>query len=260
MINKYLFTHFPKQYGYMMATKSRILLPIKLTLLNLGFNVYFGGKRQDEWIVNEIFNHKRKGYFIDLAATDGILENNTFFLEKKLKWKGICIEPNKSFFKKLKRNRECIVLNQVISDKKKLVKFFEDGGNGGIIGKNYDNNYQKRKKLLKKNDNFHKIKKYLALPLSSILKKYNAPKIIDYLSLDVEGAEEDIFKTFPFKKYKFLTLTIERPSRKLNRLLFNNNYVFVKNYKVDSFYIHKSIKDKINSKIENFEQLGKKNW
>ena len=36
-----------------------------------------------------------------------------------------------------------LVLNQVISDKKKLVKFFEDGGNGGIIGKNYDNNYQK---------------------------------------------------------------------------------------------------------------------
>ena len=40
--------------------------------------------------------------------------------------------------------------------------------------------------------------------LQEILKKAKAPKIIDYLSLDVEGAELEVLKNFPFKKYKFL--------------------------------------------------------
>ena len=48
---------------------------------------------------SEVFNYKKNGYFLDLAATNGISENNTFYLEKKLNWKGLCIEPSKKFFK-----------------------------------------------------------------------------------------------------------------------------------------------------------------
>ena len=144
-----------------------------------------------------------------MAATDGIHENNTFVLEKRLGWKGICIEPNSSFFKSLKKNRKCHCVNKVISDKKKELDFFENGGIGGIIGPKYDNNIKKRFKILNKNSNKKKIKKYRSVTLQSILKKYKAPKIIDYLSLDVEGAETDVLKNFPFKKYKFLALTMK---------------------------------------------------
>ena len=51
-------------------------------------------------------------------------------------------------------------------------------------------------------------------------EKANAPKVIDYLSLDVEGAELEVLKNFPFKKYKFLSMKIERPSKELNKILF----------------------------------------
>ena len=114
--------------------------------------------------------------------------------------------------------------------------------------------------MLGKKKNFRKIKNYRSTTLLSILKKFNAPKTIDYLSLDVEGSEEEILKKFPFKKYKFLTLTIERPSKSLNKLLFKNKYLFVKNYKVDTFYIHKSLQKKIDIKLNKFEQIGKKKW
>ena len=33
------------------------------------------------------------GYFIELGAYDGITLSNTYLLEKKFKWKVICIEP-----------------------------------------------------------------------------------------------------------------------------------------------------------------------
>ena len=55
-------------------------------------------------------------------------------------------------------------------------------------------------------------------------------------------------------------MTIERPSKKLNEMLFKNGYIFVKNYKVDSFYIHSKLKKKLNLNFEKFEQLGKKKW
>ena len=79
-------------------------------------------------------------------------------------------------------------------------------------------------------------------------------------SLDVEGAETNILKSFPFDQYRFLSLTIKRPSETINKILFENNYIFVKNYKVDGFYIHESLKNKINIKFEKFFQINKKSW
>ena len=86
-----------------------------------------------------------------------------------------------------------------------------------------------------------------------------APKVIDYFSLDVEGAEENIIKNFPFNEYKILSMTIERPTPKINEILKSNERLFVKNYKVDSFYINKILKDKIDIEFEKFSQLDKKN-
>ena len=106
----------------------------------------------------------------------------------------------------------------------------------------------------------HLINEVKTKSLVSILKNYNAPKIIDYLSLDVEGAEFDVLKNFNFTDYKFLSMTIERPSKELNDLLFRNNYVFVKNYKVDTFYVHKDLIKKINIKLNKFEQVPPKSW
>ena len=57
-----------------------------------------------------------------------------------------------------------------------------------------------------------------------------------------------------------MSMTIERPPKKLNDLLFNNGYIFVKNYKVDGFYIHKSLKNKEKIRSEKFFQIDKKKW
>ena len=48
---------------------------------------------QDTTIM-EIFNHKRAGFFVDLAAHDAAFASNTLALEVELGWQGVCIEPN----------------------------------------------------------------------------------------------------------------------------------------------------------------------
>jgi len=255
---KIFYKNFPKQYGKFLYFKNKLLLLPKVLLLKLGLLNFFGTKDQDKWVVKDVFNYKQKGFFLDLAATNGLLENNTYVLEKYFNWYGIAIEANQNFFSQLKKNRNCICINEVVSSKETSVEFLEMGPTGGIVGENYDNSFSKRKKLLNNLKNKIKIKK--TTTLEKILDESNAPKVIDYFSLDVEGAETEILSNFNFNKYTFLSITIERPTPELNDLLFANNYIFVKNFKVDSFYVHKSINNLDKIKKENFFQLPPKSW
>ena len=203
---------------------------------------YTSQKGQDKWVVEEIFNFKKRGYFVDLAATNGIKINNTLVLETELQWSGICIEPNPAYFKKLQKNRNCITDNSCIDVRdNKIVSFRVDNkGLGGIVAPDTDNNYAARGRAIKRG----RVLRLKTATLQSVLDKYKAPKIIDFLSLDVEGAETRVLKKFPFNKYTFLSLCIEGPRVNLEKILFSNGYKFItKDYCCgsDSFYVHESI-------------------
>lgn len=69
--------------------------------------------------------------------------------------------------------------------------------------------------------------KRYTVPLAEIFERYAVPKVIDYFSLDVEGAESFVMSTFPFDKYTFRVLTIERPKPDLQKLLKSKGYVYL---------------------------------
>jgi FkbM family methyltransferase len=216
-----------------------------------------GGKGQDKWVILTALPFKKSGFFLDLAASNGITNNNTFVLEKKFGWNGICIEPNPIFFQKLKKNRNCIIDNSVVSDKNEVVNFrVDNGGNGGIVAEDTDNNSRTRSEELTN----ARIITLESTTLTQLLDKHNAPSIIDYFSLDVEGSEERIIRSFNFEKYRFNCLTIERPTPKVNQILFDKGYLFVKNRKFDSFYIHKSLSGNKKINYQSFEQIPPKEY
>ena len=65
-------------------------------------------------------------------------------------------------------------------------------------------------------------------------------------------------KGINFKKYVFKCITVERPTENVNNILFDNGYIFVKNYKYDTLYIHHSIKENIKIPFEEFSQVPQK--
>jgi hypothetical protein len=83
------------------------------------------------------------------------------------------------------------------------------------------------------------------ISVDKLLTDLNAPTIIDYLSLDIEGAELWTFSTFPWHKYTFLTLTIERAPSALREKLFEEGYIFLCNHGSfdDQLFIHTSLPD-----------------
>lgn len=192
-------------------------------------NEYFSQCGQDKWVIKDILKFKRGGFFLDLAAGDGINISNTYVLEKRYGWNGICIEASDNLFSKLKENRSCICENACIDGKEHTVKFIERNGfSGGIVDSNTDNKVA-TDYVLKK-----------TTTLKKILQKHNAPRIIDYFSLDVEGAETRIMEGFPFKDYVFSAMTIERPSKLLKFILKREGYIVVGVNPCDKLYIHKS--------------------
>ena len=53
------------------------------------------------------------GIFLEAGANDGIRQSNTFYLEKKMGWKGILVEPIPELARECKRNRKASEIYQV---------------------------------------------------------------------------------------------------------------------------------------------------
>lgn len=66
--------------------------------------------------------------------------------------------------------------------------------------------------------------------LDEILEKNNAPKIIDYLSFDVDEATEIALQTLPLDKYKFKLITFEH-----NEYIKNSIYSKIKKMAKEKF-------------------------
>jgi len=161
-----------------------------------------------------IFDNKFDGFFVDLASNDAKLLSNTLALEQHLGWHGLCIEPNPQYHAGYKE-RTCTLVDAVAGKfDNETISFVFDNAFGGISG--FD-------KTLAPNKNGML---FQTVSLESIFKKMNVPAVINYMSLDVEGAELYVMSTFPFHKYRFDVITVERP-RMLRVLLEKNDYVYV---------------------------------
>lgn len=161
---------------------------------------------QDLWVL-ENTHYKKNGFFVEFGATDGVLLSNSFLLEKEFDWNGICSEPNPKFYSKLKENRNCNLSDECVAGKSgEKVEFVLAGELGGMRKYiDYDNHAQKRQLYLDNRD----VVSLNTISLNDFLIKHNAPKCIDYLSIDTEGSEYEIIKEFPFDEWDIRMITIE---------------------------------------------------
>jgi FkbM family methyltransferase len=177
------------------------------------------------------------GYFIELGANDGISQSNTFFFERYKNWKGLLIEPIPSKYLECKKNRSIknfIFNNACVSFgyRKKFVKMIYSNLMTTSLNLENDINPSKHirlsRKFLKNNEKtFHFSAK--AITLNKLLKKSGAPKVIDFMSIDVEGSEIEVLKGIDFFTYNFKYILVEsRNIKKINTFFLNKNYILKK--------------------------------
>ena len=153
---------------------------------------WYSQAHQDEVILGLLRNRTR-GYYIDLAANDAIELSNTYALEKYYHWTGLCIEPNPIYWYNLSYyRRHCHIVGAVVgnisSPQEEIYFRFHAGDHGGIANDGFNNGKRWQQESQRR----------YTVPLVDILQRFQAPHVIDYLSLDVEGAETYILHNFPF--------------------------------------------------------------
>lgn len=224
---------------------------------------YGDQKRQVEFLINNVFDYEtcglpRNGFFVDLACADGITINNTIFLEKYLGWTGLLFEANPEYFDIIKKNRTSKLIPKCVSDKPdETISFVRNGMGSGIVSENTDNNFVMRAKNLKDSN-------LINLQTTTLEKEFiehNVPKVIDFLSLDIEGAEWQALKSFPFQDYVFRAMVIERPTPELDLLLDSHKYRQVAHLDYDVFYVHEDYLNEVNLNPKlKFAFTARKSW
>lgn len=172
----------------------------------------------------------KSGFYLDVGAHDGRASSNTYHLERQ-GWNGILVEPILTNYFKLfiHRNREqnTFVNAACVSDSFKD-KYLEmvycdlmsyaptitdiDSASWEALSQDFMNPYE------------HKTKVYVPVrTLSSILGECNAPEVINFLSIDVEGSELEVLGGIDLKKYSFDVVCIETSNIDIVLSLFSNN-------------------------------------
>lgn len=143
---------------------------------------------EDKYIINYFKEKKLKLFnrvYVEVGAFDGYDMSNTFALEHGYGWKGLLIEASPFIFKRLIKTERprSIKINKAICNEDGYVEYNDNNiGLGGIA--KYINNKNVRNKY-----------NVSCSPISKIIKE-NDLRYVDVFSLDVEGAEEEVLKTF----------------------------------------------------------------
>lgn len=151
--------------------------------------MFYSQQGEDRFLYEKYLNYTG-GFFIELGAMDGIIYSNSLFFESQLNWKGVLIEPNIEQYQKLVINRpKCHNFNYAISETEGEVDFLGYGALGGMIHTMSDAH--------KYGWNLHHTNPYKvkSIPISKLLEPLNL-KRVDFFSIDVEGGELEVLKTF----------------------------------------------------------------
>lgn len=180
------------------------------------------------------------GYFVELGANDGVTQSNSLHFEKYKGWRGLLVEPAPHNFLKCRKNRAVrssvfcaacvsfdyphefvrIAYSNLMSAPLSLESDIHDPRAHAAAGKRF----------LDKDETQFEFGA-VARTLNSLLIEAAAPRLIDFLSLDVEGAELEVLKGIDHSAFHFRYILVEcRNFARLSLCMEQWGYRFVEQF------------------------------
>ena len=193
-----------------------------------------------------IIGNKFDKTFLEFGATDGIEFSNSYMLEKRLGWKGVLSEPSPQWHESLSRNRKNtkIITQCIWSKSKETLDFFmSDAGVYSTLNDFVDidkNSMPENTALRKRNGKVIPVK---TITLNDVIDEHFNNITPSYISIDTEGSEYEILKSFNFVNYRPKLFTIEHNYTdleiKIDDLMSENKYkrVFKNLTDFDAWYV-----------------------
>ena len=159
---------------------------------------YYSQAGQDYFLDSAVFCRKRGGFFLDIGGNNPVNINNTYFFEKSRGWKGLAFEPLAEQREKWKDSRTTECLPFALGSKTGEAEFCE-----------YDAHYMSG---FSDDVEFSgTVKARYKVPvrrLADVLEEHGVAHV-DFVSLDVEGAEIEVLSGIDFSRVDIECFTIE---------------------------------------------------
>lgn len=202
---------FRARFGYRSILFERLIRGRRLEAFSFGLN-------QIDLKLTKIID-TNPSYYIEIGANDGVSQSNTLILELCFGWRGLLVEPSKSTFTKLKKNRSarrnalvraaCVGIDrsqesvQLIYSNLMSVAVDLDNDIPDVV------QHAKQGARFLQSPDLISIESVPALTLTQALDLAGAPRKVGLLSLDVEGAELEVLKGIDFDRYSIDWILVE---------------------------------------------------
>jgi FkbM family methyltransferase len=161
---------------------------------------------------------KRDGFFVEFGACNGLAASNTLLLEQRFGWKGILAEPNPFWHAGLRANRTAALDFRCVSATSGDWIELHQSTNQGNSSVNRDHRFL---------GDVAATVRVETVTLTDLLREHDAPRYIDFLSVDTEGHEPEALGGLDFDRYRFGFICIEQhpdPRNDVSKLLDEAGY------------------------------------
>jgi FkbM family methyltransferase len=196
-----------------------------------------------ELLVLFLLGEDSRGYAVEFGAGAGVARSNSYLREKR-NWDTLVAEPARSAQDSVRRHcRGQVDLRCVRSRSGEQLEFVEPANQelptlSDFVA--HDHHAEVRAAT--------EIARYLVetVSLSDLLLSHQAPRVINYLSVDTEGSEFEILSHFNFDEYMIKIITVEHNGVAENRtqihqLLMSNGFVRVFDHlsQIEDWYVYR---------------------
>jgi hypothetical protein len=184
------------------------------------------------------------GFFLEIGAWDGENISQTAYLERERGWQGLCVDPFPRGFE----DRSCRVCVKAISSDgqpRAFLKVTVDRRHGGDVS--YLSGFRE---VLERSIHWPIISQHCdyqelvveTITLDQLYALYALPSYIEFLSLDIEGAELELLQSMDWNARRFGLIAFEHnmdqgTRRQIGEILADHGYRLHEAWEYDDLYI-----------------------
>ena len=211
-------------------------MPINFQTLTV--SRFKNAEHNEQELIRQFFGNKPDGFFVDVGANEPVYLSQSWHLEQ-LGWRGIMIEPLPAYCDQLRTQRTNPVVQVACSSPEnhgQTLKLLVAGGHSTLNAAPIALGTESREYA-----------DVMCRTLDSTLQDCNVPVNFDFVSIDIEGHEMEMFKGFTLRRWlpKLVLLEDHVTSHDKHNFMTSCGYQLILRTGLNSWYVPASANYKL---------------